>query len=163
MLRSGLANYASQPGKSIRKLGTQLGYKQAAILSHMASGRVPIPLDRAVDLAAALDLDVTTFVASVLKQRHPEAYEVLARAPSEDRFAFVHSANALDLTPAHDRVIREVMRDARPQERWMTIPELETMERIRATQPKISTYGLSQEELQALERALHNAKKMHVE
>ena len=33
---------------SVRQLGKNLGYSQAVVLSHMANGRVPIPLDRAL-------------------------------------------------------------------------------------------------------------------
>ena len=43
MLASGLQRASEERGLSIRQLGKLLKYKQAVVLSHMATGRVPIP------------------------------------------------------------------------------------------------------------------------
>ena len=158
MLSRALSKYSEQPGRSIRKLGALLGYKQAAILSHMATGRVPIPLDRAAELAQALEMPEGRFVSEVLRQRHPEAYAALARATPEDRHLLVvdADADASGLSPVQARIIREVGRDARPQERWMSVPELEVMELIRTTCPHVSTEGLTRDELNAISIGLQH-------
>jgi hypothetical protein len=158
MLSRALSKYSDQPGKSIRKLGALLGYKQAAILSHMATGRVPIPLDRAAELAQALEMPEGRFVSEVLKQRHPEAYAALVRKPPEERHLLVvdTDVDALGLSPVQARIIREVGRDMRPQERWMSIPELEVMELIRAACPHVSVEGLTRDELNAISIGLEH-------
>lgn len=46
MLLSGLERARDQMGLSVRQLAKSLGYKQAVVLSHMATGRAPIPIDR---------------------------------------------------------------------------------------------------------------------
>ena len=56
MLSEGLRRASSERGLSVRQLGKKLNYKQAVVLSHWATGRVPIPIDRAVEVAREVGL-----------------------------------------------------------------------------------------------------------
>lgn len=58
-------------GPSQRQMAARLGYKTSVVLSHMALGRVPVPIDRASQLAHALGMDEREFLLAVLEQRHP--------------------------------------------------------------------------------------------
>src|SRR5688572_16263254 len=71
MLASGLKVAALERGLSLRAIGGRLEYKQPVVLSHMATGRVPIPLDRALDIAREVGLPDKPFLEAVLQQRHP--------------------------------------------------------------------------------------------
>ena len=51
MLAHGLRSASQERGTSLREIGRRLKYKQPVVLSHMATGRVPIPLDRAAAIA----------------------------------------------------------------------------------------------------------------
>src|SRR5689334_14158863 len=63
---------AQATGRSQRQVAAELGYKTSVVLSHMTVGRVPIPVDRAKDMATTLGMDPDTFLLAVLEQRHPE-------------------------------------------------------------------------------------------
>src|SRR3546814_6136051 len=54
-----------------RKLAKQLGYRSSVVLSHMASGRVPIPIERVDDYAQLLEMDEGEFLLAVLEQSYP--------------------------------------------------------------------------------------------
>ena len=83
MLASGIQRASEERGLSTRKIGMLLNYKQAVVLSHMASGRVPIPIDRAEEFADVLQLDKTAFLAAVVEQRHPDVdWSLLGNGPS---------------------------------------------------------------------------------
>lgn len=153
MLRSALDRYTAAPGKSLRKLGIELGYKNAVILSHMSLGRVPIPLDRADEFARVLDMNAAEFVAKVLLQRHPNAYQALQLAPAPSA---TQGFPIPPQTSEHERIALEVLRDFRPQQRWLTIPECLAVERIRNAKPTFSTEGLTNDELERVVGALQN-------
>lgn len=72
MLTSAFGRLASDHGISQRRLAAHLGYANSVPLSHMASGRVPVPIDRALDLAEATGMCPKEFLLAVLDQRHPE-------------------------------------------------------------------------------------------
>ena len=72
MLSEGLARAKDENGLSVRQIGKLMNYKTAVVLSHMATGRVPIPIDRAMQMADLLKLDSKSFLLAVLRQRHPE-------------------------------------------------------------------------------------------
>lgn len=71
MMAEAFTKLALKKGLSQRRLAAQLGYKSSVVLSHMALGRVPIPIDRASQLAQVLQLDEREFVLALLEQRHP--------------------------------------------------------------------------------------------
>jgi hypothetical protein len=57
---------------SQRQLAARLGYRSSVPLSHMAAGRVPIPISRVTDLSRALEIDEAALLLAVLEQRHPD-------------------------------------------------------------------------------------------
>lgn len=83
MLSSALQRYTAQNPGGLRALAVRLGIGQATVLSHMAHGRIGIPLDRVAQFAEILGLDSADFSLAVLKQRAPEVYAEL-----NDRFDF---------------------------------------------------------------------------
>ena len=142
---------------SLRQIGRNLGYKQAVVLSHMAHGRVPIPLDRATDIAKAVGVDERDFLIAVLEQRHAEVDWGLVTSVEDD---FVEeltkiAGRPLRLLPADQRnVLREAIADPRADKRWLSIAELGAVQIIRELRPHINTEGLNGEDRHALRRAL---------
>ncbi len=57
---------------SQRQLAARLGYRSSVPLSHMATGRVPIPISRVSDLSRVLKIDEAALLIAVLEQRHPD-------------------------------------------------------------------------------------------
>ena len=53
----GAMKAAQAAGRSQSEVAKDLNYKTSVVLSHMTAGRVPIPIDRAKDIAKALGLD----------------------------------------------------------------------------------------------------------
>nr|WP_166175711.1 helix-turn-helix transcriptional regulator [Altererythrobacter segetis] len=72
MLAAGLEHAAEDKGWSQRTIAKMLNYRASVVLSHMALGRVPIPIDRALQFARLLGMDTAKFLLAVLEQRHPE-------------------------------------------------------------------------------------------
>src|SRR5690606_4023693 len=77
MLSEALRKYTSEHPGGVRALAAKLGMKQGANLSHMANGRMPIPLDRATEISAILPLNLMGFCLAVLEQRAPAVYQAL--------------------------------------------------------------------------------------
>ena len=156
MLKEGLER-AHLEGSSLRKLAQRLNYKQAVVLSHMASGRVPIPIDRAPDLARVIGLPVRHFLEMCLEQRHPA---VDWKIMNDTRDGFVHELRRLAIKPldtlpvGRQRIIREVVADPDPSRRWVTISELAALELLRELRPNIAGDGLSSSDRRALREAL---------
>ena len=125
---------------SLRSIAKQLDYKQAVVLSHMANGRVPIPVDRAEDIAAAVGLPEREFLLAVLEQRHEEVNWSLITSMNDE---FVEELEAIagkplsTLSPEHRQVMREVVTEPRPQRRWLALTEVPVMEAVRAEVPYI--------------------------
>ena len=78
MLDSAIRRYTTQNAGGLRALAARIGIKQATVLSHMANGRIGIPLDRATQLAEVLGMDATEFSMAVLQQREPEIFKLLS-------------------------------------------------------------------------------------
>lgn len=162
MLRRALDVNQREKGISIRKLGAQLGYKQAAVLSHMASGRVPIPLERALDIAEATDLDPGDFLAACVEQRNPDAKRLLRSfAPEEtSSFSLVSDLNVIaggpldEMTDGQKLVMREAASDSRASRRWLSAAELPLIELVRRLRPSVTREGLTPSDLSAIESAL---------
>jgi transcriptional regulator with XRE-family HTH domain len=156
-LGQALRRAAIEKGLSLRKLAGRLGYKQATVLSHMATGRVPIPLERAPAIATAVGLDPAQFLISALEQRAPEAADLLsplfARGPKAEFCAELEviAGSALDDLPAeHKEVILEVVTDRAPRRRWLTLAELPTVMEVRAARPDFVHRGLPKVEIEAV-------------
>ncbi len=160
MLLSGLRRISDESGTSIRQLAKQLGYKQAVVLSHMASGRVPIPIDRAPELAKALDLPERAFVRAVLEQRHPDVdWAMFAEDAAdglESDLRMIAGVDLGELSREHSRVVREAVAEPHPARRWLTVHELPIVEMLRELRPAISVDGLSSSDRRAIRHSLAN-------
>ncbi len=148
---------------SQRTIARMLGYKTSVVLSHMASGRVPIPLDRAMDFARMLGMNQAEFLLAVIDQRHPDidARRVLAQLgkgpkPVASDSQLVDQLEqiagcALDELPVPIvSVLREVVGDRNAARRFMKMSEVPIIERLRRVAPD----GLSPAQLKALEEAI---------
>jgi hypothetical protein len=157
MLADGLRTAAVEKKLSLRAIGRGLGYRQPVVLSHMASGRVPVPIDRAVDIARAAGLPEREFLLACLEQRYTSVDWSLVRGHEDD---FAHELSALagrsldDLGPEHRWVIREVVAEPQPSRRWLKVAELPTVELIRELRPSFSTAGLGGLDRRAVRQAL---------
>ena len=160
MLNEGLARASQLRGLSQRKIAALLGYKQAVVLSHMASGRVPIPIDRAEDIAEVLEIDPAKFLQAVVHQRHPSVSWSLLGSQSESGDPIVNElAVSLgkpvsELSQEQRSVMREVAADPRPRRRWLTVHELTAVSALREVRPTMGSEGLSALELEAIRDAL---------
>ena len=163
LLAEALSNAASERGLSQRAIAKQLGYKQSVVLSHMALGRVPIPVERAVQFAEVLMLDERTFLMAVLNQRFPKVDWRLLTSPSRVSDAaddLVRSLEAiLDgplemLSDEQAHVIREVASDKNASNRWLSVHEVPAVSLLRSLRPKIWSDGLSADDREAVLRAL---------
>lgn len=164
MLTNALRIAALEYGLSLRAAGKRLGYKQPVVLSHMATGRVPIPIDRAVDIAEVLHLKPRDFLGAVLRQRHPEIPwdEVLAsdRPPPGSAAELVWSIEAAAGKPVAElnaeqlRVMREVAAAPDAARRWLTVHEVPVIEMLRRVRPDLPTSGIDQADTGAIEALL---------
>jgi|3_EtaG_2_1085321.scaffolds.fasta_scaffold06943_3 hypothetical protein len=167
MLSDGFARASSERNKSLRSIGRDLGYKQPTVLSHMATGRAPIPLDRAVDIAKAVGLKPSDFVAAVVEQKSPTAAACLADwgsaalpGPGLQAANFAASLEAIlgfpveSLTAEQEQVLREVVLDPRPTRRWLSAAELPVMIAIREAAPCVTASGLSKAVVAELKQVL---------
>ena len=154
---------ASQDRKlTQREVAHNLGYKSVVVVSHMASGRAPIPIDRADDLARVLRLDRGAFLLAVLDQRFPhiDFKGVLAKSlkmkPAQiaDRkdsmvaqeLADIAGSELDDLPNDVLNVLRSVVTDRKAARRWISPSEVPVIEQIRKHKPD----GLSPAELAKL-------------
>lgn len=61
------------------ELAARSGFRSANFITMMEKGTSPVPLNRSVDIAKALEMrDPAWFVMKVLKREYPSAYEALA-------------------------------------------------------------------------------------
>ena len=144
MLSGALQHYTNQNRGGLRALATKLEMKQATVLSHMANGRMAIPLDRAPQLAIALGMDPVNFTKLVLKQRSPEVFAVLEKeyADHSDQAKAKQLAQleavlvgGEEFLPDVLRIIAEVVRDRKPEERWLAISEVPAVRELRKLRP----------------------------
>jgi hypothetical protein len=147
---------------SLRSLGKQLNYRQAVVLSHMASGRVPIPIDRAAELAEAIGISAKDFLVAVLEQRHPNigwaalisgdtspaARGVLGQLEAAAGKSFGA------LSTEHMGVMQEVARDPNPRRRWLTVQEMSVMDLIRDLLPYLKVDALAGSDRDVIIKAL---------
>lgn len=154
---------AQAAGRSQRAVALELGYKSSVVLSHMASGRVPIPVDRAPEMATKLGMETTVFVLAVLEQRYPDF-------DFRSLFNISYSSNltvarleaiagcSLDDLPAETRsMLEEVVAARHPRRRWLSPAEVSTMELVRNLRSNGSIGGLSDGDREAIEKALRRS------
>ncbi|WP_010544436.1 helix-turn-helix domain-containing protein [Sphingomonas elodea] len=161
MMRDALAD---RPDVSQRELARQMGYKSSVVISHMASGRAPIPPDRAREVAEILGIAPSAFVAAVFRQRFPDVdFEAVFGGPADrtnDSFAHELASVAgctLDLLPAETKsLLREVVADRMPKRRWLSLAELAAVESLRSAIPGLreGTVRNLGEKISRLESAL---------
>lgn len=160
MLLSAIRLAASEEGISLRELGRRLGYKQPVALSHMSTGRIPVPVERAAQIAAELRLPMANFLTAVLRQRYPsldwnslQAEATLGSAAAELTWSLELAAGKplSELTESQRRVMREVAADAQPDRRWISIHEAGVVEMLRRVRPSIRSQGLPRADIEFLE------------
>jgi hypothetical protein len=153
MIADALEKVQADKGQSQRYLAKILGYKSSVVLSHMASGRAPIPVDRAGDFARLLDLDPGEFLIAVMEQRHPDidfrrllglgkrkkssgaatASESSALAEELESIA----GESLDQLPMTQvKIMREVVADNNAARRWIEPHEITMVESVRRAHPQ---------------------------
>ena len=153
MLGSGLERLHAEHGLTQRDVASRLNYKTSVVLSHMALGRVPIPIDRVNDIARVLGLDASRFLLAVLKQRHPGMdFESLLGIQMPQESALASELEALagssldDLPRETKQILREVVGAAQPERRWLSAAELPAMEILRRHYPTLTSDGLAPDE-----------------
>lgn len=165
MLAEGLARAKDEQGLSIRQIGKQMGYKTSVVLSHMALGRVPIPIDRVEELAEILNLDKKLFLQTVVRQRHPNvSWELLSEpdpSTSTDNLAqelqVVLGARLQDLNREQRAVMREVAAEHFPRRRWLSVHEIHAVEALRELFPHMGTEGVASEDLDKIQALFSKA------
>ena len=151
---------AQAAGRLQRTVAGELGYKSSVVLSHMGSGRVPIPVDRARDIAANLGMDSDAFLLAVLEQRFPESNirALFNISYSSDRTVAKLEAIAgcsLDDLPGETKsMLEEVVAARHPRRRWLSTAEVSIMELVRDLRPDGLVSGLSDEDRDAIAKAL---------
>lgn len=154
MLRSALDHNKRQNRVSLRQLATQLGYKQSAILSHMANGRVAIPLDRAEELADALGMSKPQFLTAVIKQKYRNFLNAIHELKAMESPAGELQPDQINLNDEQRRVLREVIRDRYPEERWLTPHEVALIKFLRKAFPDLAVKGISEKDMRQIEAAI---------
>lgn len=164
MLSEGLARAKDERGLSMRQIGKQMNYKTSVVLSHMASGRVPIPIDRTMEMAELLELDKRTFLLAVIRQRHPDIpWHLLSEADTSlgsDSLALelqaALGAPLEQLNREQRAVMREVAAEHAPRKRWLSVHELHAVEVLREAFPKMQKDGISSTEAEKIRVAGEN-------
>lgn len=149
-------------GISLRRTAAELNYRQAVVLSHMLTGRVPIPLERAPQFAKHLRMDEREFVSAVLRQRFPDIHweDILAQPASSVRSGLAESLETIagktldELSPQQQRVMREVVADSNADKRWLSVHEVPAIAMLRRALPDIQTDGMLASDMNAIEGLL---------
>lgn len=145
MLATAIERYTAVRPGGLRALAATLGLKQAVVLSHMANGRMAIPLERAEGLASVLDLPPIEFAAAVLHQRAPGVAAMLGldrelqRRQRLDgiRRAILEAVERADnVSEQHVGVIREILRHAAETARYVAGDEGRVVDAIRRSFPE---------------------------
>lgn len=157
MLAAGLECLKETKGKTQRDVARQLGYKTSVVLSHMALGRVPIPIDKANLIADVLKLDPSAFLLAILKQRHPDVkFETLlgVQLPRESatvaELELIAEAPLDELPDETKQLLREVVGSRHPERRWLSTAELPIIEKLRQRYPAMHWDGLGEEDRRQL-------------
>lgn len=161
MLQDGLSRAKKDKGLSVRQIGVHLGYRQQVSVGHMASGRSPIPIDRAEDIAAAVDLDPAEFLEAVVWQRYPNVDWSLMKVSTarQNKMTVEEALEAVfiadpTITRAQRKVVKELVIKRSSAARWLSTGEFEVMEIIRSMRPNLETKKISDVDRKAIESAL---------
>ena len=162
MLAEGLTRANEERNLSQRQLAKTLNYRTSVVLSHMALGRVPIPIDRALDFARLLHMDPQRFLLAVLEQRHPDInFEKVFGVTSKQKTTAKGGRESMVLDELEElagkdldelpvdkiNLLREVIADSSATRRWASLAELPVIEAIRSSHPN----GLSLAQRRKLE------------
>lgn len=156
----GAMKAAQAAGRSQSEVAKDLKYKTSVVLSHMTAGRVPIPIDRAKDIAKALGLDPNNFLLAVLEQRFPDVdfttlFNISYSSEKTVRQLESIAGCSLDELPANTRaVLEEVVAARNPRRRWLAPVELPNIELVRNLRPDSPFSGLTDEDRRSIEKAL---------
>lgn len=142
MLADAIRRIQSEKGLSLREIAFTVGYKSSVALSHFATGRAPIPLDNAIELARGLGLDPREFARAVFEQRHPELAEQALTSPVLDRelserelviadLESIAGCSLDEVDPRRLAIIRDVLADMDPARRWLSLDELPVATAVR--------------------------------
>lgn len=158
MLKSGI-DFQKRQGTSLRTLAKNLGYRQATVLSHMANGRVGIPIERAVEIADAVGIDPASFLVAVVAQKAPEASMLLdanggTRHSLANELSTIAGAGLDQLTEDKKHILREVAEAQDPGRRWLSTAELAAVALIRNLRPEFKSRGLSSSDMIRIDAAL---------
>jgi len=168
MLADGLARALVERGLTQRDVSRELGYKSSVVVSHMALGRVPVPIDRAADIARLLTLDASRFLYAVLRQRHPnvdfaslfDAHPPMGSSGDVAAELETIAGRSLDdLDSGTIAVLREVVAAADPNRRWLSLEEVSILDAIRAALPKKGGVAPTKERLARLTKCLVDFKE----
>jgi len=150
----------ARPGLSQRTLAHTLHYKSSVVISHMSSGRAPIPIERALDIADALEMDRGEFLLAVLEQRFPSIdFQAIlpspAQLPGQERpsrdskviadLERIAGTNFGALPEERLQIIKDVLSDRAPSRRWLTLDELPFVEDLRGACSELKSGGPSLE------------------
>jgi hypothetical protein len=114
---------------------------------------VPIPIDRASDIAEQVGLSRHHFLEAVLLQHHPKVeWGLITGKPDPFVLELAEAAGRpfSELSAGHHRVLLEVVEDSRPEERWLSIPEIAAVKFLREIFPNMRASGLSEDDRDAL-------------
>ncbi len=153
MLANGLRTAAAERQLSLRQIGKQLGYSQPVVLSHMATGRVPIPIDRALDIADGVGIPPKAFLEAVLEQRHPDIDWQMVKGPADafcDELQSIATKPLSALSMGHHKVLRDVVAEPDPTSRWVSTAEAPVMNLLRELFPQMSANGLTEGEKETI-------------
>jgi hypothetical protein len=161
MLAEGLRIAAQERQISLREIGRRLGYRQPVVLSHMALGRVPVPIDRATEIAEQVGIQPDRFLEAVLHHQHPNVEWALLTGETVPFMSALQGSVDVpfsSLGAEHRRILREVVKDNKPEERWLTITEVAAVNLLRELFPNLTVDGLSTEEFQNLRASIEILK-----
>lgn len=174
MLSAAIDRAREGRSESLRGLAAKLGYRSAVVLSHLRTGRLPIPVERAHEIARIVGMDEDVFFAAVLKQRYPKTdFANVFRTNAGDQLEPVAPSSKLaveleqlagepldELSPDIQDALREVAADPNPRRRWLAIAEVGAVEALRALRPDMALRGLSAADLKAIEKALRGSSSI---
>lgn len=150
LLLAGLDKVQEEKGLSQRQVAKQLNYKASVVVSHMATGRAPIPVDRAMDIARLLGLEPAQFLLAVLEQRHPDidfrrilsSYSPKGGAAKGGSESFlvqelesIAGCKMDEMPVATVNVLRDVVADRNAARRWLHVSEIPFIEELRKARP----------------------------
>jgi len=157
----------SNGAMSLRQIAGRLHYKAAVVVSHMRTGRLAIPIDRAIDIARATEMDEAEFMVAVLEQRYPDIdfLKLLAKGISKAKGGKVDTEGVSvadvrlvrdlvdlagkplsELPSEHIGVIREVVTDNHPRDRWVSVNEKTVLTFLRQELPDLARDGITSDQ-----------------